>query len=132
MLTRKAKPRYFLVQEVLNFFMTRSIAFSRPAGEKLFVGSDRTLKLLREVRKQELGIEPRDDEAFYPFSELEGYVNAFKARLPEASGEKAWLLLQFVMSAFRSQVTQDLGSREEVQTLAREPGSREQNQTPAT
>ncbi|HKF49793.1 MAG TPA: hypothetical protein VKB38_20700 [Terracidiphilus sp.] len=122
-LTKGAKKRYFLVQEVLNFFVVRSIPFSRPAGERLFAGNDRTIELLRQLRKEQLGIEPKDDDSFYELKELGDYVTAFKGEprntaAGEAPAQRAWLLLQLVMSAFRSQVTNDLGSREEVPTLA--------------
>jgi hypothetical protein len=118
LLTSESKPRYFLVQEVLNFFRMRGIALIRLSDELLYGGEKRTIEAVRAHRTARLGIPARGDEANYAFAELERYVRRFKEKCnppsEEASPEDAWLLLQFVMSAFRSCVTQELGSRDVV------------------
>lgn len=122
LLTMESKPRYFLVQEVLNFFRMRGIAVSRPSDEVLYGGEKRTIEAVRAHRMARLRIPAKGDDANYSFSELETYVRTFKATCNqspnEVSPEDAWLLLQFVMSAFRSCVTQELGSRDVVHSSA--------------
>jgi hypothetical protein len=118
LLTKESKPRYFLVQEVLNFFRLRGNSPSRPSDERLYSGEKRTIEAVRAYRAERLAIPARGDEASYAFGELERYVRQFKTKCnqspEEVSAEDAWLLLQFVMSAFRSCVTQELGSRDVV------------------
>jgi hypothetical protein len=119
LLTKDSKPHYFLVQEVINFLRLRGISPSRPSDERLYSGENRTIKAVRAYRAERLAIPARGDEASYSFAELETYVRDFKSKcnqsLPEeVAAENAWLLLQFVMSAFRSCVTEELGSRDVV------------------
>lgn len=118
LITKESKPRYFLVQEVLNFFRMRSMVLSRPSDELLYSGEKRTIEAVRAHRAARLAIPARGDEGNYTFAELETYVRKFKGKCnqspEEVSPEDAWLLLQFVMSAFRSCVTQELGSRDVV------------------
>jgi hypothetical protein len=119
LLTKESKPRYFLAQEVINFLRLRGISPSRPSDELLFSGENRTIQAVKAHRAERLAIPARGDEASYSFAELETFVRDFKVKcnqsLPEeVSSEDAWLLLQFVMSAFRSCVTQELGSRDVV------------------
>jgi hypothetical protein len=118
LLTSESKPRYFLVQEVLNFFRMRGISLSRPSDDVLYGGEKRTIEAVRAHRAARLAIPARGDEASYAFADLEAYVREYKAKYnhtPEdVSSEDSWLLLQFVMSAFRSCVTQELGSRDVV------------------
>ena len=121
-LTSEAKRRYFLVQEVLNYFHMRGISFRRPADEVLFGRVVRPVEVLRELRARELEVDARGDDANYPIAELEACVSAWKSRQGatgrgEANPEHAWMLLQFVMSAFRSCMVNDLGSRANVQHL---------------
>jgi hypothetical protein len=121
-LTVDAKRRYFLVQEVLNYFHMRGISFRRPADEQLFGRSARPIEVLREFRARELQIEARGDDANYSIGELEACVSAWKSRhgangRGETNPEHAWVLLQFVMSAFRSCMVEELGSRSNVQHL---------------
>jgi hypothetical protein len=114
-LTNESKARYFLLQELLNFFRMRSITLSRPSDELLYSGESSTIQALRAYRAERLAIPAKGDEASYPLGDLETYVRKFKAKCnrppEEVSPEDAWLLLQLVMSAFRSGITQELGSR---------------------
>jgi hypothetical protein len=129
MLTENSKSRYFLVQEVLNFYNLRRICPSRPIDELLYGGERRTIAVLRELRATGLAIRVKGDEATYRLAELETYVRNFKAacnRSPEAISQvDAWLLLQLVMSAFRSTVTAEIGSR--VETRSSPPPRRKGN-----
>lgn len=121
MLTEDSKSRYFLVQEVLSFCNLRKIWPSRPPDELLYNGKKRTIPTLRERRATKLGIPVRGNEGEYEVGELETYFHRFKERckpsLEEGSQEDAWLLLQLVMSALRSRVTNELGSRVDVRSL---------------
>ena len=121
MLTEESKSRYFLVQEVLNFYCLRNIRPVRPSGELLFSGSKRTITALREHRFARLSIPVRGNEGVYELGELESYVRQFKTKRidSEEMPENAWLLLQFVMRAFRSGVIDELGSRADVRSRAK-------------
>jgi hypothetical protein len=118
-LTDESKRRYFLVQEVLGFLMVHSIAFRRPSDEQLFGGQMRPVALLRQLRADVLEIDPRDDKDTYAIQELEACVSRWKSRCLRSTSEvplpeQAWILLQFVLSAFRSCMVDELGSRERV------------------
>jgi hypothetical protein len=107
-LTSESKALYFLVQEVLNFFGLRRILPSRPSDELLYSGGMRTIEAVRLYRAARLATPARGDEGSYAFAVLETCVREFKEKCnqsPEkASPEDAWLLLHFVMTAFRSSV----------------------------
>jgi hypothetical protein len=116
-LTQESKKRYFLVQEVLNFGILHSISFRRPADEQLFNSQSRPVEVLRQLRSKLLKIEIRGDEGKYTVGELETYVSAWKSQVlkkeaQEELTEGAWMLLQFVLSTFRSCIVEELGSRE--------------------
>jgi hypothetical protein len=116
-LTQDSKRRYFLVQEVLNFGMLKSISFRRPADEELFSSRARPVEVLRELRSRLFEVANRGDESDYKVDELETFVTAWKSQAlkhdqQEHLAEKSWVLLQFVLSAFRSGVVKELGSRE--------------------
>jgi hypothetical protein len=114
LLTSDSKKLYFLVQELLNFFHFRAIVVNRPSDELLFGGDQRTLDALQSYRAAQLQIPPKDNAANYKYDELETFVKKFKQRKGSVSPEDAWLLLQLVMSAFRSRVVEELGSRDAV------------------
>jgi hypothetical protein len=119
-LTSESKRRYFLVQELLNFLMLQSIPFRRPADRQLFGSRSRPLELLRQLRSRVLKIESRGDEGEYKVGELEEFVSAWKSQVLDTQvqgelEEQAWLLLQFVLSAFRSGVIAELGSSDRVE-----------------
>jgi hypothetical protein len=51
---------------------------------------------------------------------LEGYVTAWKAQVQEAKmeaggPEAAWMMVQFLMSALRSRIIQELGTQQDVE-----------------
>jgi hypothetical protein len=114
-LTRESKRRYFLVQEFLGFLRLRSISVRRPADEFLFGGGSRTLDLLSQRRKELLHVEPKEDEGSHSIAELESCVSKWKCENPRAvegeQSESAWILLQLLLSAFRSCMVNELGSR---------------------
>jgi hypothetical protein len=117
LLTPESKGRYFLIQEVLNFFILHGLSFRRPADEILFGSQSRAMDELRKIRNIELGLEPRGDEGRYTLKEIQVSVAAWKARRTgDARGntlpEQAWVLLQFVMSSFRTHLTDELRSRD--------------------
>src|SRR5262249_39704248 len=116
-LTEGSKRRYFLVQEVLNFAMLRSFSFRRPADELLFSSTTRPVDVLNKLRSTLLGVEGRGDEGKYEVTELEKHVSAWKSQVLTNNGqeylaERNWVLLQFVLSQFRSGIVEELGSRE--------------------
>jgi hypothetical protein len=116
LLTEDAKSLYFLVQEVLNFLSLRNIPLKRPSGEILFGGKERAIDAVRAYRTRLLKVAERDKESSYTFKELVECVVKCKQEILPASNETessevAWLLLQFVMSAFRSLLVDELGSR---------------------
>ena len=114
-LTEESKKRYFLLQEVLGFLRLRSISIRRPADEFLFGSQSRTLDLLRQRRKELLKIESQGDESSYSVEQLENCISKWKSESPKTSeeeqSESAWVLLQLLLSAFRSCMVGELGSR---------------------
>jgi hypothetical protein len=123
-LTQESKRRYFLVQEVLNFGILHSISFRRPADEQLFNSQSRPVEVLRQLRSKLLNIEIRGDEGKYTVGELETCVSVWKSQVlkkeaQEELTEGAWMLLQFVLSTFRSCIVEELGSREWVGNVGR-------------
>lgn len=119
LLTEDSKSRYFLVQEVLNFLLVRGIQLKRPSGEVLYCGEQRPIDAVRDCRARLLGVAPKPNEGNYTIDELHACISHCKAKLsaaphPAESQESAWLLLQFVMSAFRSCLVEELGTRNPV------------------
>lgn len=114
-LTPESKKRYFLLQEVLGFLRLRSISVRRPADEFLFGSQSRTVDLLRQRRKELLNIAPVGDESSYTVDQLESCVSKWKSESAKTSeeerSESAWVLLQLLLSAFRSCMVSELGSR---------------------
>ena len=126
LLTSPSKGRYFLIQEVLNFFILHSLSFRRPADEILFGSPSRAMDELRKIRNIELGIDPRGDDGRYSLKEIQVCVGAWKSRRLGATRdttlpEQAWVLLQFVMSSFRTHLTDELKSRDAVSEPASDP-----------
>lgn len=116
-LTQESKRRYFLVQEVLSFLTLRSVRATRPPEELLFGSQSRPVDVLRQLRSTSLNIEVRADEDRYTIEELEKCISEWKLGLLQSKREKqlaeeAWLLLQFAMSAFRTALVEELGSRQ--------------------
>jgi hypothetical protein len=120
LLTDAAKDLYFLVQEVLNFAMLRSLSFRRPDGETLYGGGRRPVDVLRDLRKRSFGIDP--GETVVDHAQLAAIVDRWKLRAAGRSTpnveEEGWILFQWVMSTFRAEITEDLGSRLATRTLA--------------
>ena len=125
-LTQEAKKKYFLVQEVLNFLLMRSIPVTRPADEQLFGDSGRPIEILSGLRTREVQLEPRAEDADYSIAEMEACVSAWKSSQNVTDSgkkdpEQAWIVLQFVMSVFRSRLVLELGSRGNVYNLTTAP-----------
>jgi hypothetical protein len=117
LLTPESKGRYFVIQDVLNFFLLHSLAFRRPADEILFGSPTRAMDELRKIRNIELGLESRGDEGRYTLKEIQVCLGAWKSRrLTNAREntipEQAWVLLQFVMSSFRTHLADELKSKD--------------------
>jgi len=126
LLTAGSKGRYFLIQEVLNFFILHSLSFRRPADEILFGAPSRAMDELRKIRNIELGVDPRGDDGRYTLREIQVCVGAWKSRRLGATRdptlpEQAWVLLQFVMSSFRTHLADELKSGEVIPEPAPEP-----------
>ncbi|KAA6461799.1 hypothetical protein DYQ86_09070 [Acidobacteria bacterium AB60] len=117
LLTDEAKSRYFLIQEVLSFFVLHGLSFRRPADEILFGSPGRAMDELRKIRNIELGLEPRGDDGRYSVRDIQVSIAAWKSRRltdtrDNTLPEQAWVLLQFVMSSFRTQLTDELQSHQ--------------------
>ena len=117
LLTTESKGRYFLIQEVLNFYILHALTFHRPADQILFGGPSRAMDELRQIRTRELGLESRGDDGRYTLRETQVCVNAWKARHTSTSRDatppdQAWVLLQFVLSSFRTHLADELKSSE--------------------
>ncbi len=134
-LTQEAKKRYFLVQEALNFARLKSVTLQRPDDEALYGAPElRPLDALRTMRQQRLGVRLPQRNAPYAVSELTSALSTWKSGViasagSERSGENGWILLQFLLSAFRTRIVDELGSRAEVErslgeTAHRLPGAR--------
>lgn len=113
LLTEESRGRCFLLQEVLSFYILHSLSFRRPADEVLFGDASHTLDVLHRIRTEHLGIEPRGDDGSYALEELQDCVRAWKSpRVKSArdttTPEQAWILIQFLMSAFRSHLVKEL------------------------
>jgi hypothetical protein len=89
----------------------------------LYCDTGRPIEVVRRLRSAALGIEHRGDAGAYSIAELEACVSHWKAAYLKDAGREStpqgtWLLLQFVMSEFRSRLAGELGSRSSVLTLA--------------
>ena len=112
-LSEESKSRYFLVQEILNFGFLQSITYKRPADEELYGSTDRTLDVLKLLRFMLLEIKILKKNVEYNVDELETYVVSWKFpksknNSKEANAETNWVLLQFVLSAFRTHMIKEL------------------------
>ncbi len=108
-LGKDSKKRYFLVQEILNYATLKSAIFRRPAANELYGSSERPIKVLRELRSELLGAKTNSGEV----SKLNSYVDIWKEKPNQKDAEKNWVLLQFVLSKFRSGLIKDLGFDDE-------------------
>jgi hypothetical protein len=106
-LKNKSKRLYFLVQEVLNFAIFRSLAFKRPPAYKLFGDKERPVQVLNNLRLQYLGTSDHGGNVEI----LESFVTKWKVINKERKeqDEKNWILLQLLLSRFRSSLIIDLG-----------------------
>jgi hypothetical protein len=117
-LTAISKRRYFLVQEVLSFALFQEIGFRRPADNILFGSTTtRPVHVLQQLRSTLLTMPNFGDEREYTPDELEKYVSSWKTTVLAKSGADDlaamnWVVLQFVLSAFRSEMVKELGSRQ--------------------
>jgi hypothetical protein len=117
LLTEESRGRCFLIQEVLNFYILRGLSFHRPPEEQLFGSPMHTLDVLRAMRTEELGIHVCSDDSKYSLEELQDCVAAWKSKRINATRdtttpEQAWILIQFLMSAFRTKLTGELRSKD--------------------
>ncbi len=113
-LSGPSKRKYFIVQEVLNFIILRALPIQRPTDEYLYGSpTERPIEKIRMLRKELLHIPIHDDHYTYEVSELESYVSDWKGKSNKSDkDERAWLILQLSLSAFRSGVVNEIGSRE--------------------
>ncbi len=115
LLSRDAKEHYFLVQEALNFALTRGIAFTRPDGEILFAGDERPVEILKRIRHEALAIPAKPPDEDYSPRDVEAAVVRWKRQPGPADGftgeERAWMLFQFALSSLRTRLAAELGSR---------------------
>ena len=104
---KDSKRLYFLVQEVLNFAIFRSLSFRRPPPDKLFGEEEHPVKVLDNLRTQYFGT---PDNGFN-VAELESIVTKWKVMDNERKeqDEENWVLLQLLLSRFRSGLINDVG-----------------------
>ena len=103
-LSQAAKQRYFLVQEILSYGDLRSATFERPADETLYGDSRHPVQRLRDLRSQLLGDTAHRDD----IADMEAWVSAWKTK--DTEPDENWVLLQLVMSRFRSRIVKELFS----------------------
>ena len=119
LLTEVSKQRYFLVQEALNFARLRSLTLHRPSDQTIYGDPNRRpLEILRTYRSEKLAVPIENDNHRYETDDLRRCVERWKASLtneedPDSQSEMSWVLLQFLLSAFRTGIADELGSREE-------------------
>ncbi len=113
-LKKESKRLYFLVQEVLNFTIFRSVPFKRPSPDKLFGQKERPVQVLDNLRIQYLG--SSDDGG--DVEQLESFVTKWKVINNErkSQDEENWILLQLLLSRFRSGLIKDLGLSDNQET----------------
>lgn len=118
LMTQEARDRYFLVQEALNFGALKSVKLQRPADEELYDAVEvRTVDSLRSIRQERPDVKPPAPREDYKYTELTSALQKWKSDVitstdPRLSGENGWVLIQFLLSAFRTQIVNELGSRE--------------------
>lgn len=107
-LGKNSKDRYFLVQEILHFGMLHSATFERPDDKELFDSEEKqALDILRELRGKLPDFNNKIDE----LTNIQICVKAWKKQSKEkkVNVEENWVLLQYVLSKFRSGLIKDLG-----------------------
>lgn len=106
LLKKESKRLYFLVQEVLNFAIFRSLSFKRPSPDKLFGEKKRPVQVLDKLRLQYLGTSDHCGNV----EKLESFVTRWKLINNERKeqDQKNWILLQLLLSRFRSSLIKDL------------------------
>jgi hypothetical protein len=102
----ESKRLYFLVQEVLNFAIFRSVSFKRPSPDKLFGKKERPVQVLDNLRLKYLGTSDNGGNV----AKLESSVTKWKLINNERKeqDEENWILLQLLLSRFRSSLIKDL------------------------
>lgn len=105
---QQTKNNYFLVQEILSFAKVNSAVFKRPEDKVLYCDFDKhPVNVLGELRKKYLTLKYNNKSE----NSLHDIVLEWKKKFgsDEEQDIKNWILLQFVMSRFRSRLIQDLG-----------------------
>lgn len=115
-LTKASKQHYFLLQEVLSVGILKSLRPTRPLDDLLYNNAEsRPIQVLRSLRQKLCAIPDHGDEGSYSLEDVTQAVSRWKGDLgPNESpseNEKAWIMFQFVLSTFRTRLTQELGSR---------------------
>jgi len=107
LLKKDSKKLYFLAQEVLNYAILRSASFKRPPPDKLYGEEERPSNILNNLRTQYFRMS--DNRA--SVAELESIVTEWKMNNYEhkEQDERNWVLLQLLLSRFRSSLIRDLG-----------------------
>lgn len=121
-ISSESKARYFLVQEVVSFATTKSISLRRPPAEKLYCSPERTIKILRKLREDFHKIPALEKGGGYSIEDVGKFVSNWKNQILhtkelDALEEKSWVLLQFVLSSFRSAVVDELDYRRKLSPI---------------
>lgn len=101
-LSEPSKKRYFLVQEVLSYATLRSATFERPDGEKLYSDKRHPVQVLRRLRLRLLGKTASSER----IADMEAWVSCWKMK--DTQPDENWILLQLIMSRFRSCIIKEL------------------------
>ncbi|WP_317932751.1 hypothetical protein [Halioxenophilus sp. WMMB6] len=114
LIKKESKDLYFLVQEVLSFAIFKSLSFKRPSPELLFGSDERPVQLLDNLCRDYFGALDENGH----FETLASFVGQWKRTINEQPvlEDKNWILLQLLLSRFRSQLLLDLGLAEPEET----------------
>ncbi|UVC19410.1 hypothetical protein [Mesorhizobium onobrychidis] len=120
LLSESAKNHYFLVQETLNFAILRSLELKRPIDDKLYASEKPPVEVLKQIRRETLRLPENPREVSPTLEDIRAAVVDWKKNSGDANGftaqERAWVIFQFVLSSFRTRLTDELGSRQTIQT----------------
>ena len=107
LLKKESQRRYFLIQEVLTFAIFKSMLFKSPSPDMLFYKKDRPVSVLDDLRIQYLGSSDNKGD----IEKLESFVTKWKMKSTERKieDEGNWILLQLLLSRFRSHLIKELG-----------------------
>lgn len=120
LLSERAKTHYFLVQETLDFAILRSLELKRPIDDKLYASEKSPVEVLKQIRRETLRLPENWREVSSTLEDIREAVVDWKKNSGDVNGftaeERGWVIFQLVLSSFRTRLTDELGSRQAIQT----------------